>query len=279
MTGDDLAAAGVEVLRGDLPGGIAGEELVADARSCRWSQPAPDLLRRTRRCCRSCMLGRRRATSERGVRPAAARGDAAATASSGALPGRSICRKVSTASREKRCRLTSKSSRRRAGRPGTSGTKPGCGQVGRAADGVEDVRGQREVQHLLDRDDAEDVVGVGVGAGVDRVERRQVRRDRGVLELQRRVQVAGAARRRVVICGEGIRSLPSAVGRCSVDAVSVGAGSRIVVRAPEAERGEGQRDVGRADRGHAAAADQVEVLVVPGALVGVHHGVARASCP
>ena len=45
------------------------------------------------------------------------------------------------------------------------------------------------MQHLLDRDDADDVVRVEVRAGVDRVERRQVGRDRRVLELQRRVQV------------------------------------------------------------------------------------------
>jgi hypothetical protein len=46
------------------------------------------------------------------------------------------------------------------------------------------------MEHLLDRDDAQDVEGIGVGPRVDRVQRRQVRRDRRVLELHRRMQVA-----------------------------------------------------------------------------------------
>ena len=41
---------------------------------------------------------------------------------------------------------------------------------------------------------------------------------------------------------------------------------------PEAERGKRGSDVGRTDGGHAAAANQVEIFVVPGPLVRVHDG-------
>ena len=44
------------------------------------------------------------------------------------------------------------------------GNEAGRCQIGRAADRVQHVRRQREVQHLLDRDDPQDVVRVGVRA-------------------------------------------------------------------------------------------------------------------
>ena len=65
----------------------------------------------------------------------------------------------------------------------------GVVEVGRAADGVEDVCRERQVQHLLDEDAVDDLHRLLVRSVLDRVERGQVRRQRRVLELDRPLKV------------------------------------------------------------------------------------------
>lgn len=59
----------------------------------------------------------------------------------------------------------------------------------RPTHGVRDVRRERQVQHLLDDDRGDDVVSVPVGPRLNRTERGRPRRNRRVLELERRLEV------------------------------------------------------------------------------------------
>src|SRR5262249_51533357 len=66
---------------------------------------------------------------------------------------------------------------------------PGVVEVRRPADRVENVRREREVQHLLDEDAVDDLRRLRVRALPDRVEGCEVRRQRRVLELDRPLEV------------------------------------------------------------------------------------------
>ncbi len=72
---------------------------------------------------------------------------------------------------------------------GCGGIMCGTSRRGSAADRVQQVRDQGEVDHLLDEDSADQLGGVRVAFGVEGVERRQVRRQCGVLDLDRPLQV------------------------------------------------------------------------------------------
>lgn len=66
------------------------------------------------------------------------------------------------------------------------------GEAGLTADGVQHVGREGEMEHLFDYNCANDVVGIKVGLRVvrlNRVEGRQVRRDRRVLQLDRDLEV------------------------------------------------------------------------------------------
>jgi hypothetical protein len=63
------------------------------------------------------------------------------------------------------------------------------GPPGSAAEGVEQVGDEGHVQHLLQHDAADRVVGGLVGTGLDRVHRGQIRRDGEVLDLQRALEI------------------------------------------------------------------------------------------
>jgi hypothetical protein len=63
------------------------------------------------------------------------------------------------------------------------------GQPRLPADSIEQVRGQGQVDHLLDENAAHHLNGLRVPLRVDRVERAQVRRKRGVLQLDRPLKV------------------------------------------------------------------------------------------
>jgi hypothetical protein len=66
---------------------------------------------------------------------------------------------------------------------------PRCVQERGPADGVEQVRGQRQVEHLLDEDAPHQLDGFGVALRVERVERAQVRRQGRVLQFDRPLQM------------------------------------------------------------------------------------------
>jgi hypothetical protein len=65
---------------------------------------------------------------------------------------------------------------------------PGAPTTG-ATDGVQQVGGQRHVQHLFDEDRREVLDGFAVVSRLDRVQRAEVRRDRRVFELERPLHV------------------------------------------------------------------------------------------
>ena len=155
---DDLAAAGVVVLGVICRAGSPTKRLSPDSSSLREvRQAAADLLRRTRRCCRSAPRHRRRRVDSGQQSAAAASRRCSTRACRRARPARAArsSGRSSTASRENRCRSTWKSVSPSGRSAGNVGTKSGRRQVGRAADRVQDVRGERQVQHLLDGDDAE----------------------------------------------------------------------------------------------------------------------------
>ena len=67
--------------------------------------------------------------------------------------------------------------------------KPGHVELRRAADRIQDVRRERQVQHLLEEDAVDHLDGLRVVSVLDRVQRAEVGRERRVLELDRPLQV------------------------------------------------------------------------------------------
>ena len=132
----------------------------------------------------------------------------------------------------------------------------GRNQLRLAADRVQQVARQREVEHLLHHDVLDAGRGRLVAPVGQRPARAQVRRDRRPLDLDRGLEVLSQ-----VLDPRDRHRQPQVVAE-GFDAA-------------QRERGHRERRVRGRDRRQAAAADQIEVLVVPAALVRVHHRVVR----
>nr|WP_240777783.1 hypothetical protein [Nonomuraea basaltis] len=81
--------------------------------------------------------------------------------------------------------------------PGMRRQHPRRVQPRAAADSVEQIRGQRQVQHLLGEDAAHHLDGFRVALRVERVQRAQVRRQGRVFQFDRPLQVLAKAFERV----------------------------------------------------------------------------------
>jgi hypothetical protein len=85
-----------------------------------------------------------------------------------------------------------------------------------AADGVEQVRRQQQMQHLLGKHAAHDLRRLDVARGVEGVQRAEVRRQRGVLQLDRPLQVRAQVLKRGDTGGGGRHGGPSSgAGGCT----------------------------------------------------------------